>query len=87
MEEGKCVVIGLQSTGESHTKKALEEDGEITDFVSSTKAVLQTLIEKHFPIGDGGSLDIYEDLGRMSSFGQGGHFVNGRKRNETLLNF
>ena len=47
---GKCVVIGLQSTGEARTMEALEreEDG-ITDFVSTAKGVLQSLVEKHFP--------------------------------------
>ncbi|KAG8237954.1 hypothetical protein J437_LFUL016299 [Ladona fulva] len=36
---GKCVVIGLQSTGEARTLEALErEDGELSDFVSTAKA-------------------------------------------------
>lgn len=35
---GKCVVIGLQSTGEARTLEQLErEDGELTDFVSTAK--------------------------------------------------
>jgi hypothetical protein len=33
---GKCVVIGLQSTGEANTLDALD-DGEINDFVSTAK--------------------------------------------------
>ncbi|XP_046385917.1 protein strawberry notch [Ischnura elegans] len=50
---GKCVVIGLQSTGEARTLEALErEDGELSDFVSTAKGVLQTLVEKHFPAPD-----------------------------------
>ena len=49
---GKCVVIGLQSTGEARTLEQLENDGELTDFVSTAKGVLQTLVEKHFPAPD-----------------------------------
>ena len=38
---GKCVVIGLQSTGEARTMEALEREEELTDFVSTAKGVLQ----------------------------------------------
>lgn len=38
---GKCVVIGLQSTGEARTLDQLErDDGELSDFVSTAKSVL-----------------------------------------------
>ena len=38
LTEGKCVVIGLQSTGEARTMEQLEqEDGELTGFVSTIK--------------------------------------------------
>ena len=50
---GKCIVIGLQSTGEARTLEQLEKDeGELTDFVSTAKGVLQSLVEKHFPAPD-----------------------------------
>ncbi|XP_050667303.1 protein strawberry notch isoform X2 [Leptidea sinapis] len=50
---GKCVVIGLQSTGEARTLEQLErDDGELNDFVSTAKGVFQTLVEKHFPAPD-----------------------------------
>lgn len=50
---GKCVVIGLQSTGEARTLDQLErDDGELTDFVSTAKGVFQSLVEKHFPAPD-----------------------------------
>ncbi|KAK3919054.1 Protein strawberry notch [Frankliniella fusca] len=50
---GKCVVIGLQSTGEARTLEQIErDDGELSDFVSTAKGVLQTLVEKHFPAPD-----------------------------------
>ena len=38
LEEGKCVVIGLQSTGEARTLEQLERnDGELNGFISTTK--------------------------------------------------
>jgi hypothetical protein len=50
---GKCVVVGLQSTGEARTLEQLERDeGELSDFVSTAKGVFQSLIEKHFPAPD-----------------------------------
>ncbi|XP_069134859.1 protein strawberry notch homolog 1-like isoform X2 [Argopecten irradians] len=53
VRNGKCVVIGLQSTGEARTLEQLEENGgELNDFVSTTKGVFQTLVEKHFPAPD-----------------------------------
>ena len=33
----QCVVIGLQSTGEARTLEALDELGELNDFVSTAK--------------------------------------------------
>ncbi|XP_029547908.1 protein strawberry notch homolog 1 isoform X3 [Salmo trutta] len=57
VKNGKCVVIGLQSTGEARTLEALEEGGgELNDFVSTAKGVLQSLVEKHFPAPDRGKL-------------------------------
>ncbi|XP_041348616.1 protein strawberry notch homolog 1-like [Gigantopelta aegis] len=50
VKSGKCVVIGLQSTGEARTLEQVEEmGGELNDFVSTAKGVFQTLVEKHFP--------------------------------------
>eukprot|EP00096_Caligus_rogercresseyi_P012895 TRINITY_DN5561_c0_g1_i2.p1 TRINITY_DN5561_c0_g1~~TRINITY_DN5561_c0_g1_i2.p1 ORF type:complete len:818 (-),score=270.21 TRINITY_DN5561_c0_g1_i2:358-2670(-) len=49
---GKCVVIGLQSTGEARTIEAIEREEELTDFVSTAKGVLLSLVEKHFPARD-----------------------------------
>ncbi|RMX57838.1 hypothetical protein pdam_00018567 [Pocillopora damicornis] len=49
----QCVIVGLQSTGEARTLEQLEESGgELNDFVSTAKGVLQALIEKHFPAAD-----------------------------------
>lgn len=44
----KCVVIGLQSTGEAKTMEALE-DGDINEFVSTARATFESLVENHFP--------------------------------------
>ena len=44
MKMGKCVVIGLQSTGEARTMEALEREEELTDFVSTAKGVLQASV-------------------------------------------
>ncbi|CAL4143642.1 unnamed protein product, partial [Meganyctiphanes norvegica] len=47
--EGKCVVIGLQSTGEARMAEQYEADAEVFEFASSAKGVLENLVEKHFP--------------------------------------
>lgn len=53
VKNGKCVVIGLQSTGEARTLEQLEEaGGELSDFVSTAKGVFQSLVEKQFPAPD-----------------------------------
>uniref|UniRef100_A0A5K4F4Y8 Protein strawberry notch homolog 1 n=2 Tax=Schistosoma mansoni TaxID=6183 RepID=A0A5K4F4Y8_SCHMA len=50
VDEGKCVVIGLQSTGEAKTLEQVEEYGlELGEFVSTAKGVFQCLVEKYFP--------------------------------------
>ena len=49
LSSNKCVVIGLQSTGEARTMEQLDEFGEINEFVSTARGVLQNLVEKHFP--------------------------------------
>ena len=38
LQEGECVVMGLQSTGEARTLEQLEQsDGELNSFVSTAK--------------------------------------------------
>ncbi|XP_017154481.1 protein strawberry notch [Drosophila miranda] len=47
---GKAVVIGLQSTGETRTLEHLERNnGKLTSFVSTSKMIIQSFVEKHFP--------------------------------------
>jgi len=50
LSEGKCVVVGLQSTGEAQTIKALSENGILDSFVSAPKAVLRSFLISHFPM-------------------------------------
>nr|XP_014344033.1 PREDICTED: protein strawberry notch homolog 2 [Latimeria chalumnae] len=50
LSKGKCVVIGLQSTGEARTREVLDEnDGHLNHFVSAAEGVFLSLIQKHFP--------------------------------------
>ncbi|XP_071399419.1 si:ch73-63e15.2 [Centroberyx affinis] len=50
LEAGKCIVIGLQSTGEARTREVLDEnDGHLDRFVSAAEGVFQSLVLKHFP--------------------------------------
>ena len=52
IKRGQCVVIGLQSTGEASAKEQIENDGELSDFISTVKGVVQSFVEKHFPALD-----------------------------------
>lgn len=67
VKANKCVVIGLQSTGEARTLEVLDDTGgELTDFVSTAKAVLTGLIDKHFPTsGKNSGGDIFSNFDRM----------------------
>ncbi|XP_066460838.1 protein strawberry notch homolog 2 isoform X1 [Eleutherodactylus coqui] len=50
LSKGKCVVIGLQSTGEARTREVMDEnDGHLDHFVSAAEGVFKSLILKHFP--------------------------------------
>ncbi|CEF63666.1 Protein strawberry notch homolog 2 [Strongyloides ratti] len=85
LKNNKCVVIGLQSTGEARTLEQLEENGgELTEFVSTAKAVIQGLIEKHFPTQDisfTGKYDIFSDFDKMLGSGNKSKKNNKRKKN------
>ena len=62
LAQHKCVVIGLQSTGEASTKQVIEDkeskdggsssggDKELDDFISAPAIVLERLIIKTFPM-------------------------------------
>ncbi|CAL1537077.1 unnamed protein product [Lymnaea stagnalis] len=61
---GKCVVIGLQSTGEARTMEQVEDaGGDLSDFVSTAKGVFQSLVERHFPASTRGrAMDIIKQV-------------------------
>lgn len=49
--EDKCVVIGLQSTGEARTEEAVTKYGaELDDFVSGPRELLLKLVEDNYPL-------------------------------------
>ncbi|GMH44841.1 hypothetical protein BSKO_12793 [Bryopsis sp. KO-2023] len=51
IEEGKCVVIGLQSTGEMRLAELAKEKGnQLKTFASGLKETVVQLIEKHWPM-------------------------------------
>jgi len=51
LAEEKCVVIGLQSTGEARTEEAVAKYGvELEDFVSGPRELLLKLVEDHYPL-------------------------------------
>ncbi|KAL0035121.1 hypothetical protein WJX79_001613 [Trebouxia sp. C0005] len=51
LQEGKCVVIGLQSTGEARTADVVAERGELLDdYVSGPRELLLRLVEDYYPL-------------------------------------
>uniref|UniRef100_A0A3Q3ENT2 Protein strawberry notch homolog 2 n=1 Tax=Labrus bergylta TaxID=56723 RepID=A0A3Q3ENT2_9LABR len=72
LEAGKCIVIGLQSTGESRTREVLDEnDGHLDRFVSAADLFFfgsqsgkprgrQTKVPKH-TVDSGGVINISDD--------------------------
>lgn len=49
--EDKCVVIGLQSTGEARTEEAVTKYGsELDDFVSGPRELLLKFVEEYYPL-------------------------------------
>ena len=51
LADGKCVVIGLQSTGEARTADVIAERGEeLDDFVSGPKELLLRLVDSVYPM-------------------------------------
>ncbi|KAJ6822165.1 protein FORGETTER 1 [Iris pallida] len=51
LAENKCVVIGLQSTGEARTEEAVTKYGaELDDFVSGPRELLLKLVEENYPL-------------------------------------
>ncbi|KAH9646135.1 protein FORGETTER 1 [Citrus sinensis] len=51
LAEGKCVVIGLQSTGEARTEEAVTKYGlELDDFISGPRELLLKFVEENYPL-------------------------------------
>lgn len=51
LANNKCVVIGLQSTGEARTEEAVTKYGlELDDFVSGPRELLLKLVEENYPL-------------------------------------
>ncbi|KAK9684141.1 hypothetical protein RND81_10G189300 [Saponaria officinalis] len=49
--ENKCVVVGLQSTGEARTEEAISKYGlELDDFVSGPRELLLKFVEENYPL-------------------------------------
>lgn len=82
LEEGKCVVIGLQSTGEARTEEAVSKYGnELDDFVSGPRELLLKLVEEYYPLPQPARM-LQDDVGkegpkRKQSRGSN---MSGRKR-------
>ncbi|PSC70731.1 strawberry notch [Micractinium conductrix] len=55
LDQGQCVVIGLQSTGEAVTEqfKELNEGGEFDELASAPRMILESFLRKHFPLDHG----------------------------------
>lgn len=51
LSKDKCVVIGLQSTGEARTEEAVTKYGlELDDFVSGPRELLLKFVEENYPL-------------------------------------
>ncbi|KDP27422.1 hypothetical protein JCGZ_20832 [Jatropha curcas] len=51
LTEDKCVVIGLQSTGEARTEEAVTKYGlELDDFISGPRELLLKFVEENYPL-------------------------------------
>lgn len=51
LAEAKCVVIGLQSTGEARTEEAVTKYGlELDDFISGPRELLLKFVEENYPL-------------------------------------
>eukprot|EP00250_Pteridium_aquilinum_P027603 c3529_g1_i1 orf=145-2244(+) len=82
LEEGKCVVIGLQSTGEARTEEAVSKYGnELDDFVSGPRELLLKLVEENYPLPQPAKT-LQEEIGKEGSKRKQfrGHNVSGRRR-------
>eukprot|EP00795_Rhopilema_esculentum_P015446 gene15447-6694_t len=89
IRDGKCIVIGLQSTGEARTQEQVDDlAGDLNDFISTAKGVLSGLIEKHFPVSGSKFTDRSSDFGwNADGFGNTGKRKRGGWMLPGLLSF
>lgn len=82
--DNKCVVIGLQSTGEARTLDQLDDFGALSggEFISTARGVLQNLVEKNFPTL--GMLANKSDSSNTNTNSGGGASKNSQRVNEIL---
>ncbi|XP_028799657.1 protein FORGETTER 1 isoform X2 [Neltuma alba] len=83
--EDKCVVIGLQSTGEARTEEAVTKYGsELDDFVSGPRELLLKFVEENYPLPEKPELlpgeDGVKELQRKRHSATPGVSVKGRVR-------
>ncbi|KAJ1442442.1 Zinc finger, FYVE/PHD-type [Sesbania bispinosa] len=83
--EEKCVVIGLQSTGEARTEEAVTKYGsELDDFVSGPRELLLKFVEENYPLPEKPELlpgeDGVKELQRKRHSATPGVSVKGRVR-------
>ncbi|KAK1365814.1 putative Zinc finger, RING/FYVE/PHD-type, protein strawberry notch [Heracleum sosnowskyi] len=51
LTEDKCIVIGLQSTGEARTEEAVAKNGtELVDFISGPRELLLKFVDEYYPL-------------------------------------
>ncbi|KAF6018566.1 hypothetical protein EB796_023110 [Bugula neritina] len=50
LEDNKCVVIGLQNTGEASLDNKLSKGGQINSFISTCREILLSFLKTHFPV-------------------------------------
>ncbi|KAL4359884.1 hypothetical protein HN51_020073 [Arachis hypogaea] len=85
LSEDKCVVIGLQSTGEARTEEAVTRYGsELDDFVSGPRELLLKFVEENYPLPEKPELlpgeDGVKELQRKRHSATPGVSVKGRVR-------
>lgn len=58
LEDGCCVVIGLQTTGEASLEHEISKGASLTGFVSLCREILSRFIDQYFPTTIDGATDV-----------------------------
>ncbi|KAI7841339.1 hypothetical protein COHA_004957 [Chlorella ohadii] len=76
LQDGHCVVIGLQSTGESVTNQQSEiNDGQFDDLASAPLMIMQSFLRQHFPSGHAGDAAVDADTVIFAAVDALGHWM------------